>query len=371
MKRNRLRICLVVILMAGLILLSLSRVSNRSASAGQGKGGEIKPKPSASPTPRPPVKVAPKIARLSTPMPVKIAKVVEQRFAETINGVGVVSAYENVSVQAKVSGMLQKLSVQEGSAVKRGDVLAEIDNSVFKANEARARNALTQAQAEASSLPAGSRERIASEYRVRQRINEVNSAVIQLADCVVSSPMDGLVRIVRVDQGQTVSLGTPLIDITPTNQLRIQFDTSHFVARDIQVKQIAIRVGQYATVSDDQVAYHAQVDRVTTAPGDPKRITSVDIVLEKNGKLQVGDRLRVEIDMDPTTVVTVPMEAVVKSSRISKVLIVENGKAIERLVGTGAVGPDWIEIRSGVKLGQSVVVDPKDLRSGQSVVVVN
>jgi membrane fusion protein, multidrug efflux system len=357
-------------LLAIVTILSLISLAGKdSAKAGQGRGGEIKPKPSASPTPRQPTRVAPKPPRVTMPTPVRIAKVVEQTLAETLNATGVVSAAASVSVQSRVSGILAKISVPEGSAVKRGDVVAQIDNSGFRANEEQARSALTQAQAEASALPAGSSKRAAADDVVRQRIAQLNNAVAQLADCDISSPVDGVVRLVRVAQGQTVTVGAPLMDIASAKQLLIHVDILNIKMFEVQLKQIAIRVGQSARVSDEQVSYIARVERVTTAPGNPKRIASVDIGLANNGRLQPGVRVRVEIDMDPTTVVTVPKEAVVKLARTNKVMIVENGKAIERPVTTGAVGPDWIEIRSGVKLGQSVVVDPKDLRSGQSVVV--
>jgi RND family efflux transporter MFP subunit len=305
-----------------------------------------------------------------TPMPVKIAKVVEQTFAETLNATGLVSAFGTVSVQSRVSGILAKISVQEGSPVKRGDLVAQIDNSIFRANEQQARNALEQAQAEAASLPAGSK-RVAAEGVVRQRIAQLNNAVAQLTDCDISSPVDGAVRLVRVTDGQTVGVGSLLMDIAPTNPLLVHVNISNPKMFDVQVKQIAIRVGQFATVSDEQVAYPGHVDRVTTAPGNSKRITSVEISLANDGRWHPGDRVHAEIPMDPITIVTVPKDAVVKLARTNKVLVVENGKAIERLVTTGAVGPDWIEIRSGVKLGQSVIVDPKDLRSGQAVAVVN
>ncbi len=361
----------VLCLLLPLGLIALLALTSRLTIAFQGPGGEIKPRPSASPTPRQPTRVAPKPPRVTAPTPVKIAKVVEQTFAETLNATGVVSAAETVSMRTRVSGILAKISVQAGSAVKRGDLVAQIDNREFRANEEQARSALTQAQGQAAALPAGSSKRAAAEDIVRQRIAQLNNAVAQLADCDISSPVDGVVRVVRVAEGQTVSVGAPLFDIEATKQLLVHVNISNPKMFDVQLKQIAIRAGQSARVSDEQAAYVARVERVTNAPANPKRITSVDISLANNGRLQPGDRVRVEIDMDPTTVVTVPKEAVVKLARTNRVLVVENGKAIERLVTTGASGPDWIEIRSGVKVGQSVVVDPKDLRSGQSVAVVN
>jgi RND family efflux transporter MFP subunit len=357
-----------------LILIAFVALTSRSTKAVQGPGGEIKPKPSASPSPRQPTRVAPKPPRVSTPTPVKIAKVVAQTFAETISATGVVSAAETISVQSRVSGILAKISVQEGSAVKRGDLVAQIDNSEFRANEQQARSALAQAQGQAASFPAGSSKRAAAEEVVRLRIAQLNNAVAQLADCDISSPLDGVVRLMRVAQGQTVSVGALLMDIEATNQLLVHVDISNIKMFEVQIKQIAIRVGQSARVSDEQVSYDARVVRVTTAPANAQRITSVSLATIgkfADDPVHPGDRVRVEIDMDPTTVVTVPKDAVVKLARTNRVLVVENGRAIERLVTTGAVGTDWIEIRSGVKLGQSVIVDPKDLRSGQAVAVVN
>ena len=55
---------------------------------------------------------------------------------------------------------------------------------------------------------------------------------------------------------------------------------------------------------------------------------------------------------------------------IEKVIVVENGKAIEKAVTTGRRGSDWVEIKSGVNVGQIVVVDPGNLQSGQNVAPV-
>jgi multidrug efflux pump subunit AcrA (membrane-fusion protein) len=51
------------------------------------------------------------------------------------------------------------------------------------------------------------------------------------------------------------------------------------------------------------------------------------------------------------------------------VIIIENGKALEKTVTVGRRGDNWIEIKSGVNAGQAVVVDPGNLQSGQAVSV--
>jgi multidrug efflux pump subunit AcrA (membrane-fusion protein) len=78
-------------------------------------------------------------------MPVRIAKVIQQTFAETLNATGVVTASEIV-VEAKVQGKVAKISAPEGSAVKCGEIIVELDKSVFQINVSGAKNALEQAK---------------------------------------------------------------------------------------------------------------------------------------------------------------------------------------------------------------------------------
>jgi multidrug efflux pump subunit AcrA (membrane-fusion protein) len=78
--------------------------------------------------------------------------------------------------------------------------------------------------------------------------------------------------------------------------------------------------------------------------------------------------VRAEIITDQTTTAaTVPSNAIVTFAGIEKVITVEGGKAVEKVVTTGRRGPDWVEIKSGVNVGQKVVVNPGNLQSGMPV----
>ena len=67
---------------------------------------------------------------------------------------------------------------------------------------------------------------------------------------------------------------------------------------------------------------------------------------------------------------TVPNKAIVTFAGIEKVIVVQNGKALEKPITTGRRNGDWTEIVAGVNVGEQVVVDPGNLQSGQSVQVV-
>ena len=64
------------------------------------------------------------------------------------------------------------------------------------------------------------------------------------------------------------------------------------------------------------------------------------------------------------------VSALVTFAGIEKVIVIEAGKAVEKPVTTGRRGPDWVEIKSGVNVGETVIVDPGNLQSGMAVEVV-
>ena len=339
------------------------------AAFAQGPGGEVKPKPSASPTPGGSTRTALKPPRVLTPLSVKIAKVQEQRLAETLNATGVLSRYDPVSVKARVTGRLEKVFVKDG-AVKRGEVLAEIDKGPFQTDVDQATSALEQARAELSSSPPGSRRRIAAQHLAAQRQAALDNANQQLAACAIDSPVDGVVRNLSTVASAAVDNAMVTIAVIERpNQLRVQVDLTNVKQREIQGEKIAIHEGQAARVNVGDSRYIGQVERVVSANG---KLKSVEIAVPNYGYLTETEMtVRVEIDMDPSTVVTVPLSAVVKSARTSRVFVIESGKSAERVVTTGRRSPDWIEIKSGVRVGQSVIVNPAGLHSGQSVNATN
>ncbi len=95
---------------------------------------------------------------------------------------------------------------------------------------------------------------------------------------------------------------------------------------------------------------------------------SVEADVRNNGRLRPGAFVKVEIVTNQTaTAVTVPPSAIVTFAGIDKVIVVEGGKALEKAVTLGRRGSDWVEIKAGINVGQSVIIDPGNLQSGQAV----
>ena len=65
-----------------------------------------------------------------------------------------------------------------------------------------------------------------------------------------------------------------------------------------------------------------------------------------------------------------PASAIISFAGVDKVLLVQDGKAVEKPVNTGRRSGDWVEVSSGVNVGDVLVVNPGNLQSGQPVIVV-
>ena len=97
----------------------------------------------------------------------------------------------------------------------------------------------------------------------------------------------------------------------------------------------------------------------------------VEADVRNNGKLRPGAFAHAEIVTDDAKMaVTVPSNAILTFAGIEKVILVQNGKALEKPVTTGRRNGDSTEIVTGLNVGDQVVIDPGNLQSGQSVDVV-
>jgi multidrug efflux pump subunit AcrA (membrane-fusion protein) len=84
--------------------------------------------------------------------------------------------------------------------------------------------------------------------------------------------------------------------------------------------------------------------------------------------LRPGVFARASLIVDPAAAtLSVPASALTTFAGIEKVLVVEDETAVEKVVTTGRRQDGWVEIVSGVSAGETVVVDPAGVRSGQPV----
>lgn len=358
---------------------------------------------------------------------VKTARVEEMPFGETVNANGTLAAYDQSTASAKVAGRLSAISVDLGSVVRRGQMVAQVEVSDYRLRVQQAEASLAQARARVGLSPDGkddavnpeqtgtvrqsravldeakvSRERAAklvqqgivarsefdtvdaaykvalSRYQdaieeirnrqalVAQRRSELALARQQLADTAVYAPLDGIVQQKRASIGEYLAAGAPVVDIVRMNPLRLQAEVPERDAGTVRFGQ-NVRV----TVAGDPNVYVGQIKRLSPVITAQNRMLMVEADVQNNGGLRPGSFAKAEIvTNDAKMAITVPNSSIVTFAGIEKVIVVQNGKALEKPVTTGRRNGDWTEIVAGVNVGDQVIVDPGNLQSGMAVEVV-
>lgn len=175
----------------------------------------------------------------AAPPPVTVLAVEPQQVPLTASFTGRLSAYREANVLARVSGVLRKRLYKEGTEVKAGQPLFEIDPAPYKAALDAAAAALAQARANATNAHATAqrdRDLISSHLVSEQQLDtdeaaerstaaavqqaqaNVESARINLGYTNVTSPISGIAGEQQVTEGALVGQGTPTL-LTTVDQL--------------------------------------------------------------------------------------------------------------------------------------------------------
>lgn len=361
------------------------------------------------------------------PKQVKTALVTEVTMKRSVIATGMLAALEDSTVSGKVAGRLSSISVDLGSRVHKGQPIAQLEPQDYKLRLQQAEAALAQARARVGLPPDGSKdEKINVEetgtvrqaravleeaalkrdrfskllqqgviskaevdtaeaaYKVAQsrlqdaieeirnreavimqRRSEVQLARQQLADTTINAPFEGIVQQRQADLGEYLAVGAPIVTVVRMDPLRLRAEVPEREAHAIQAGQ-EVRV----TVEGDPNIYSGQIARLSPTITAQNRILIVEAEVRNNGQLRPGSFARAEIVTDAGgKAVAVPASAVVTFAGIEKVIAIEDGKTIERRIKIGRKTNEWIEVLSGVKVGDVVLIDPGNLQSGQPVTV--
>jgi len=361
------------------------------------------------------------------PRKVKTTTVVETPFGETVTANGTLAAYDQTTVSVKVPGRVGAISVDLGSVVSQGQVIAQLDQEDYRLRVQQAEASLAQARARLGLAPSGAddnvdpektatvrqaravldearynRDRAArlveqgviakaefdnatatfkvaegryqdayEEIRNRQGIlaqrrSEVALARQQLKDTAVVAPLNGVVQEKRTSVGEYLAAGAPVVNIVRMDPLRLRAEIPERESHTVRAGQ-NVRV----TVEGDPSVYVGQITRLSPVIAEQNRVLMVEADVRNNGKLRPGSFAHAEIvTNDAKMAVTVPNNAIITFAGIEKVIVVQNGKALEKPITTGRRNAEFTEIVAGISVGEKVVVDPGNLQSGQPVEVV-
>jgi RND family efflux transporter MFP subunit len=171
----------------------------------------------------------------------------------------------------------------------------------------------------------------------------------------IPAPIDGYVSERTADLGEYVSPQQKVATIVRTNPLRIRIDIPEQAIPEV-------RVGQSVSITTSawpDKNFAGRVARIAPNVSATSRTLTVEAEIENNsGALKPGQFATVRILQERTEpAVLVPARAVVTEAGVSRVFVIKDGHAEQRLVQTGQTEGDLIEIKSGVAADEQVATN--------------
>ena len=324
-------------------------------------------------------KADPAPALRGRPVPVRLAAAEEKSVPVEVRAVGRVTSAASVAVRAQVSGQIVAARFTEGQAVRKGDVLLEIDQRPSQAalaearadlarDEARARNArddaerltqlaekefVTRQQAEAASANAAALEATLDASRAA-----VQRAELNLSWCTVRAPISGRTGRLLVQPGNLVSAGAA--DLVTIEQVKPVWASFAIPARHLPALRAratpATALVRPEGGTQDLTATVEFVDN-TVDPGTgtvllKARLPNEDEALWPGQVVEV--RLRLS---DGTRSVVVPTAAVAAGQQGDYVWVVKDGAGQLRPITVAQAGERETVVASGLVAGEQVVTE--------------
>lgn len=329
------------------------------------------------------------------PVPVVVTTVSRRDVPVYLEGLGNVIAYKTVMVKTQVDGVLEQVLFREGQAVRRGDVLAQVDPRPFQIQLKQGEGALARDRAQL----VGARrnleryEALAAEKLIPQqqaddqaalvgqlegavRVDEaaIASARLNLDYARIRSPIDGVTGIRNVDPGNVVHPGDQngIVVVTQLDPIAVLFtlpqDQLTPVFTELARAPLPVEAfsrdgttllgkGQLALV-DNQINQATSTIRLKAVFPNPKRLLWPNQFV--NARLHLTTR---------KGALVIPSIAVQRGPNRTFVYVVgQDGTAAARPVELAGAQGDLSMVSSGVEEGERIVVEGQNqLRPGSRV----
>ncbi len=366
------------------------------------------------------VNAAAPIASAPPAIEVKTTTAVERRIQKSIETVGSLVPDEQVVVAGQVGGEIAELTVDVGSVVKAGQVIARIAPKEYELKLQQAEAALAQARAllgeagrrdpidmdavpvvrqakaalddaraqmeraerlvASGDLPRQRWDTVEAAYRaaearyqaardeaimrigaVEQRQAEARLARKKLEDSIVRAPIGGFVSARHKSRGDFINEqggNRDIVTIVRLDPIRVQANVA-------EVGVSYVKAGMPARFTTDAYPgrdFPARVARISPALNQQTRLLMVEAVAPNpQGLLKPGMFARVYVDIaSDVPAVFVPSSAVVSAAGVEKVFVAADGKAAERRVRLGKRDGEAVEITEGLKPNEKVITDNLD-----------
>lgn len=277
-------------------------------------------------------------------------------------------AVNNIAPQS--GGRIQKINVEVGDFVGKGQVLAEMDRVQLDQAKLRLSNAETELGRLKQLYEQGGLAQ--SDYEAAELNFQVSKSTYDnlLENTILRSPISGVVSARNYDRGDMFGMAAPIFTVQQITPVKILVGIS-------EGDYTKVKKGDNVTLTVDALpgkTFSGSIKRIYPTIDPMTHTVNIEVnVPNQNRELRPGMYAKVNVTFGHSSSIVVPDAAVVRlqGSGQRNVFVVENGVAVQREVTLGRHFDSQYEILSGLEVGEQVVVKGGSaLRNGAAVEVI-
>ena len=342
-----------------------------------------------------------------------VSKIFPSEIYSAFHASGYVVAQRKAALSSKITGRLAYLGVEEGSRVKKGEVIAILEKDDLEAAVERARATLKTAKSRLKFALAEQKDALKEFKRYRRLIKrdvvsqsaydsvesryqkavasvEANRAEIKSAEAAlkeakaaldyayIKAPFDGIVLSKFADIGEAVA---PFGSATNAKAAVVTLADIHSLMVEADVAEsniLNVKKGQPCEITLDAMPdkrFRGQVHVIVPTADRAKATITVKVkFLETDPRIMPEMSARVNFltkTLSPALLeprLAIPEKALLEGAKTPTVFKVVRGRVFEKTIKIGQRLKDYVEVREGLKVGEKIVLNPsKKLKSGQKV----
>ena len=281
------------------------------------------------------------------------------KLIDEIRSVGTLMPEEEVNVTFESSGKLTQILFKEGQLVRKGDLLAKINDKPLLAQlqklEAQKKLAESKEFRQRSLLE----KEAVSQEAYDQAATELEAIMADIAlveariyETELRAPFDGTIGLRFVSEGTYVSPATNIAKLTKVSSLKLDFAVPERYSGTIK-KGTEISF----VIDGDLNKYNAQVYAVDSKVDEVMRTIMVRAIFpNQTSKLFPGRFASINIVQETLeNVVAIPAESIIPEMGKEKVFVYKSGKAVSKDIHIGLRTESHVEVKQGLSFGDTLI----------------
>ena len=325
------------------------------------------------------------------PSPVRVATVAHQEVQRSVTLVGTVEPWKRSVVASEIEGLVVEFLVEEGMAVKRGQVLARLrtENVNIRLNSALASHREAQTRHQQASIDLKRvkaliekqlvtqkeyDDAIAEEAALLQRLTQlktmINQVQLELSKSRIMAPFGGWITEEFTEVGQWVQAGGPVVELVDLSRLQVEVPLPERFVRNVKVNDpVSVVFDGLPGFKTEGRVFSVVAQADLTARTFPIKLE----IPNPKSSIKSGMVARVTLSVGaPYQALVVPKDALVLRGGREFVFLVEGGKVNQIPVTPVLHLSEVVEVTGDLQPGMTVVVEGNErLLPGQPVRILD